>query len=156
MLRKTRDRDSESFSNWAISISHAYDFTWDMSPSMTFWAISPYPPYLWERFHLVHDEMRMSGYFRWQNVTLRFIIKIPYMSSTVSPEWNNRIHDLLTWYSFRINSQTCLVPINEYFYEYRRDDVRAPTRFFSKSITGTIYKPTILNFKSEQISKTNK
>ena len=109
--------------------------------------------YLWERFHLVQDEKRMSGYFRWQNVTPRFIIKIPYMSSTISPEWNNRINDLLTWYSFRINSKTCLVPINENFYEFRRYNVRAPTRDSSKSTTGTIYKPTILNFKSEQISK---
>ena len=46
---KTRDRDFEPFWNWAISISHAYDFTWDMSPSMTFfqpshhtvWSIPP-------------------------------------------------------------------------------------------------------------------
>ena len=45
LSRKTRDRDSEPFSNWAISISHAYHFTWDMSPSMTFWAISPFPLY---------------------------------------------------------------------------------------------------------------
>ena len=45
LSKKTRDRDFEPFWNWAISISHAYDFTWDMSPSMTFWAISPYPPY---------------------------------------------------------------------------------------------------------------
>ena len=45
-IEMTRDRDFERFWNWAISISHAYDFTWDMSPSMTFWAISPYPSYL--------------------------------------------------------------------------------------------------------------
>ena len=34
---KTRERYSKPFSSWAISISHAYDFNWDMSPSMTFW-----------------------------------------------------------------------------------------------------------------------
>ena len=49
LSKKTRDRDFEPFWNWAISISHAYDFTWDMSPSMTFWAISAYPRMiLWE------------------------------------------------------------------------------------------------------------
>jgi len=43
--KKTRDRNFEPFWNWAISISHACDFTWNMSHSMTFWAISPNPPY---------------------------------------------------------------------------------------------------------------
>jgi len=45
LSKKTRDRDFEPFWNWAISISHAYDFTRNMSRSMTFWAISPYPLY---------------------------------------------------------------------------------------------------------------
>ena len=45
LSKKTRDRDFEPFWNWAISISHAYDFTWDMSPSVTFSAISRYFPY---------------------------------------------------------------------------------------------------------------
>ena len=30
----------EPFWSWAIPISHTYEFTWDVSPSMTFWAIS--------------------------------------------------------------------------------------------------------------------
>jgi len=41
MTQKTRDRDFEPFWIWAISIFHAYDFTWDMSHSITFSAISP-------------------------------------------------------------------------------------------------------------------
>ena len=43
LSKKTRDRYFQPFWNWAISNSHAYDFTWEMSPAMTFWAISPYP-----------------------------------------------------------------------------------------------------------------
>ena len=37
--------ETERFEFWANSKSNAYDFTWDMSHSMTFWPISPYPSY---------------------------------------------------------------------------------------------------------------
>ena len=40
----TRDRQFEPTRSWAISNSHAYDFTWNIPPSMTFWAILRYPP----------------------------------------------------------------------------------------------------------------
>ena len=60
LSKKTRDRDFEPLWKWAISISHAYDFTWDMSPSITFWAISPYPPYQCTKYAIFSD---FSEYF---------------------------------------------------------------------------------------------
>ena len=62
LSKKTRDRDFEPFWNWAISISHAYNFTWNMSPSMTFWAISPYHPY----FEWKSAFCEKSSHFWWK------------------------------------------------------------------------------------------
>ena len=45
LKNEARDRDFDPFRNWSISKSHAYDFTWNMPASMTFWAISNYPLY---------------------------------------------------------------------------------------------------------------
>ena len=61
-----RDRDSEPTRSWAISKSHAYAFTCQIPPSMTFWSISRIPAYLKTKLRperikgVFHDPLTLS------------------------------------------------------------------------------------------------
>ena len=71
---------------WATSISHAYDFTWDMSASMTFCAID-------QQFQFISCNL----YERWSEIGFREMSQMFAFWMFANISWSTIVHFLLRY-----------------------------------------------------------